>query len=92
LADNARQLLSQNSVPVTMEILKIALAPEEKPSRAKVQCLLAAFERIVPALKVVEVKPNDNRKPHELSHQEIIDILRAASMDGGGDNNFHRYI
>jgi hypothetical protein len=76
LSTDARQLLQENSMVVTGEILAIALREEEKPTQAKVKCLLACFERIVPALKVVEVKNDEaGRKAHELTDTEIISLM-----------------
>jgi hypothetical protein len=76
LATDARQLLQDNSLDITRAILSIALKEEERPTQAKVKCLLACFERIVPALKVVEVKDNtDGKRPAEMTDAEILDLM-----------------
>jgi hypothetical protein len=86
LATDARQLLQDNSMVVTGEILAIALREEEKPTQAKVKCLLACFERIVPALKVVELKEGEaGRKPHEMTDGELIEMIeRMVDMAQSG--------
>jgi hypothetical protein len=86
LATDARQLLQDNSLEITAEILAIALKKEDKPSQVKVKCLLACFERIVPSLKVVEVKGDEvGRKPHELTDAEIIEMMeRMVDMAQSG--------
>jgi hypothetical protein len=88
LATDARQLLQDSSLEVTGEILAIALKEEEKPTQAKIKCLLACFERIVPALKVVEVKPDsEGRKPSEMKDAEIIQLMEKMvdiAQSGGG--------
>ena len=86
LATDARQLLQDSSLEVTGEILAIALKEEEKPTQAKVKCLLACFERIVPALRVVEVKKDEaGRKPHEMTDGELIEMIeRMVEMAQSG--------
>jgi hypothetical protein len=66
-------------------ISAIALNEEEKPTQAKVKCLLACFERIVPALKVVEVKKETPTDPKSMTDEEIIEMMeRMVDMAQSG--------
>ena len=86
LATDARQLLRDSSLEVTGEILAIALREEEKPTQTKVKCLLACFERLVPALKVVEVKDTSEvRQASEMTDLEIVELIeRMVEMAQSG--------
>jgi hypothetical protein len=85
LATDARKYLQENSMEITAEIVAIALKKEDKPTQPKIKCLLACFERIVPALKVVEVKKETPTDPKDLTDEEIIDLMeRMVDMAQSG--------
>jgi hypothetical protein len=76
LCKDAKKLLNDHAGEITTEVLAIALRQEATPSSAKVKCLLACFERIIPALKVVEVKDiTDGKRPAEMTDAEIMEMM-----------------
>ena len=82
LVPDAKRLLVSHGSEITLEILEIALRKEPKPTQAKIKCLLACFERIIPSLKVVELKEDPlGRKPAEMTDVEIVELMeRMVNM------------
>ena len=98
-ATTALYALRRNSLPIITEIMAIALEPSRKVvsksrktgettvryehSQAKLKALGMCVERIIPVLKVVEMQDGDTRAPHELTDQEIIQLMqKMANMAG----------
>lgn len=60
---------------VVLQLVK-ELEKEVVPSKAKVQCLLACMDKLVPSLKTVEVKSDEaTRRLEELSDGEIMLLM-----------------
>jgi hypothetical protein len=59
-----------------------------RPSEAKVKCLIACLERIVPALKTVSLTESGHRSPGDLSDDEIVALMQkmVAMAQSGGNN------
>jgi hypothetical protein len=87
VAKGAKKLLAANGDKITQEIMQIALAksaPGHGPSQAKIKCLLACFDRIVPTLKVVAVNEDHTKSASEMSDAEIIALMeRMVDMAQG---------
>jgi hypothetical protein len=57
-----------------------------RPGDAKIRCLLACLDRLLPALKSVEVKDRDTNDPKDMSDSEIIDLMnRMVGLATGSD-------
>jgi hypothetical protein len=56
----------------------------QRPPEAKIRCLIACLERLVPALKSVEVKDRNPGDPKDLSDAEIVELMgRMVDMAQG---------
>jgi hypothetical protein len=47
----------------------------QRPPEAKVKCLIACLERLVPALKSVDVKQADHKTPADMKDEEILEMM-----------------
>ena len=91
LACDAKKMLNRNAGKITQEVLKIALLPADRVEavdkktgvktvtmvygQAKVKCLLACFERIIPSLKVVEIKEDGPMEARAMSDDQIVELM-----------------
>jgi hypothetical protein len=56
----------------------------QRPSEPKVRCLIACLERLVPALKSVEVKDRNPSDPKDMTDEEIVSLMsRMVDMAQG---------
>jgi hypothetical protein len=97
----AGTLLRDRGKEVVAEVLRIALMPDEqvnrrvngkmtttfRPSEPKVRCLIAALERLVPAIKSIEFAHAEHRTVDQLTDQEICELMeKMVHMAQSGKN------